>query len=280
MNLLSEKIIETKPENFWKTQALLLILDIRDTLQEWRFWSYLGWYDIKSQYRRTIFGPIWLSLSMAIFILGFSYVGTRVFSSTVADYLFPFAIGHVTFIFFSTSLNESAQAFIAGAPYLKQIKVTKLSLILRVFYKNLIILSHNAIILLIIALIYANVRNINYIALVCSVCISFLFLIFACAIIAALAVRFRDVPMMLISIIQLLYFVTPIIWDPQKIGANSQWILYINPFYYVIESIRRPLMGNSIEFDIYFGMFTLLCGSIIIFFVLYLFVRRKITYWI
>ena len=42
--------------------------DIRDGLSAWRLWTSLGWSDIRQRYRRSVIGPFWITLSMAVLV--------------------------------------------------------------------------------------------------------------------------------------------------------------------------------------------------------------------
>src|SRR6185312_8321099 len=56
--------------------------------------------------------------------------------------------------------------------------------------------------------------------------------------------RFRDVPQIVISIMQFAIFFTPIFWQPARLGAARAFLMF-NPFYYMLEAVRAPLLGAS-----------------------------------
>ncbi len=55
--------------------------------------------------------------------------------------------------------------------------------------------------------------------------------------------RFRDVSQVISNIIQIAFFLTPIIWQPSQ-GRVSQEFILLNPFYHMIELLRAPLLGH------------------------------------
>jgi ABC-2 type transport system permease protein/lipopolysaccharide transport system permease protein len=55
--------------------------------------------------------------------------------------------------------------------------------------------------------------------------------------------RFRDVPQIISSITQIVFFVTPIMWKPELLGDHSA-IIFLNPFFHLIEIVRAPLLGD------------------------------------
>ena len=47
--------------------------DLMGSIAQWQLWAYLGLQDIKLRYRRSILGPFWITLSMAMTIIGGGY---------------------------------------------------------------------------------------------------------------------------------------------------------------------------------------------------------------
>jgi lipopolysaccharide transport system permease protein len=59
-----------------------------------------------------------------------------------------------------------------------------------------------------------------------------------------LCLRYRDIPPMIASIVQIAFFVTPIIWKPELLG-NRTAVMDFNVFYYFVEILRLPLLGQA-----------------------------------
>lgn len=57
-----------------------------------------------------------------------------------------------------------------------------------------------------------------------------------------LSARFRDIPLIVSNMLQVVLFMTPIMWRADAL--NSRWIAEINPFYYMLELVRNPLLGQ------------------------------------
>ena len=63
-----------------------------------------------------------------------------------------------------------------------------------------------------------------------------------------LCARYRDLNPTINSLIQLSFFVTPIIWDPSLL-PDRQFVLFYNPFYHFVESIRAPILGSQVQME-------------------------------
>ncbi|WP_077316506.1 ABC transporter permease [Vibrio gazogenes] len=58
---------------------------------------------------------------------------------------------------------------------------------------------------------------------------------------ASLRVYFKDISEALNSVLQVLFWVTPIIWNISLIPTNYHWVIYLNPLTYIIEGVRETL---------------------------------------
>src|SRR6185437_4751840 len=59
-----------------------------------------------------------------------------------------------------------------------------------------------------------------------------------------LGARFRDIPPVVAAIMQMMFLLTPIFWQPEQLPGRELLVM-LNPFYYFIEIIRQPLLGNA-----------------------------------
>ncbi len=58
---------------------------------------------------------------------------------------------------------------------------------------------------------------------------------------AMIATRFRDLPQIVAASLQLVFFLSPIFWTPTPALQNNP-LVWANPFYFSIQSIREPLL--------------------------------------
>jgi ABC-type polysaccharide/polyol phosphate export permease len=92
--------------------------------------------------------------------------------------------------------------------------------------------------------------------------------------------RFRDLPPLASNIIQVLFYITPILYQPSQLPASMKIIAYYNPLYHMIEVLRRPLIGEVPPIESYIGAsVSLLLGGAIAFVVFRRF-RGRIAYWL
>jgi ABC-type polysaccharide/polyol phosphate export permease len=58
--------------------------------------------------------------------------------------------------------------------------------------------------------------------------------------------RFRDIPQIVVSIMQFAIFMTPVFWQTSRFGPNHVFLNF-NPFYHMLDAVRGPLLGTPVQ---------------------------------
>lgn len=94
-----------------------------------------------------------------------------------------------------------------------------------------------------------------------------------------LCARFRDIFQIIISFLQVMFFITPIIWLPDHKPALHLFLV-LNPFYHFLHIVRAPLLGQMpdlISWMAVIGITILGWGVTLICFHNY---RKRVPYWV
>jgi ABC-type polysaccharide/polyol phosphate export permease len=129
--------------------------DAYQGFRAWRLWSALGWNDIRQRYRRSVLGPFWITISMAVLVAVLGYIYSHIFKMEIQTYLPFLALGFIFWGFLSSTITESCEAFRENNRIIKQIKVPYSVHILRVLWRNLIVLLHTISIFIPISIIFS-----------------------------------------------------------------------------------------------------------------------------
>ena len=95
----------------------------------------------------------------------------------------------------------------------------------------------------------------------------------------AFCARFRDIQPIVNSVMQIAFFVTPVIWKPEQLGAGAAK-LFLNPFFDLLQIVRGPMLGQDIGLRVWAGALfysAVLCAISWAFFVR---ARGRVTFWI
>jgi ABC-type polysaccharide/polyol phosphate export permease len=91
--------------------------------------------------------------------------------------------------------------------------------------------------------------------------------------------RFRDMQQIVASIVQLAFFLTPILWKPELLG-NREFIATYNPFFVFIEVIRAPVYGHMPGLHVYVSALLIVAGLYAMAFPIFLRFRTRIAFWV
>lgn len=222
------------------------IADLRTSIASYRLWSLLGWLEIRQRYSRSLIGPFWLTLSMAVMIGALGVVYGALFSMELSAYLPMLTVGLVMWTLLAGLLNEGCTAFVLAASYVKQSAVPKLVFVLQVAWRHVLVFLHNFMIVVVVLAIF-GVRD--WIGLPLFLPAFGLFLLntmWMMTVLAVLSARFRDLPQIVGSLLQVAFYVTPILFHRDMLKGH-EWIANFNPFAHLIELVRAPLLGMPID---------------------------------
>lgn len=219
--------------------------DIKAALLRTGLAGTLGWQDIKQRYRRSKLGPFWLTISMGVMIGALGLVFGAIFNAPMQEFLPFLAVGIILWAYISTVINEGCTAFSSADGMIKQLPLPLFLHVMRVIWRNAVILAHNLIIIPILFMVF--LKPIGWVGLLVipGLVLTTLTLSWVALLAAIVCTRYRDLSQIVASVLQIAFYVTPIIWMPSLLtGRRSLIFLDANPFYHLIEVIRAPLLGS------------------------------------
>ena len=264
-----------------KNSLSIALSDIALATAQYSLVGMLGWQDVRQRYRRSALGPFWHTIIMGVMIATIGIVFGQVFNSPMAEFLPFLAIGMILWGFISAVITEGSLGFIAAEGIIKQLPIPLFVHILRVIWRNLIILAHNLVIFPLV--LVAVSKPISWLALlsipgllVLTINLTWMALLFG-----VLCARYRDFPQIITSLLQILFYLTPVIWMPSSLPQRAGlYLLDLNPAYHLLELVRSPLLGSLpslLNWEVSLGMaFT---GWIMTIFV-YGRYKCRIVYWL
>jgi lipopolysaccharide transport system permease protein len=205
----------------------------------------LGWQDVKQRYRRSKLGPFWLTISMGILIGVLGLVFGGIFNTPLQEFLPFLAIGLIVWTYIFTVINEGCTAFVSSEAAIKQLPLPMFLHVMRVIWRNVVILGHNVVIIPVVFLVFFRPVEWTMLLAIPGLVLTTLILAWIALLAGVLCTRYRDLSQIVASILQIAFYMTPIIWMPSMLSGRRGFIfLDINPFYHLVEVIRAPLLGT------------------------------------
>lgn len=259
--------------------GIAALRDVISGLGLWRLWLRLGWNDIRQRYRRSILGPFWLTASMAIMVSALGVLYAKLFNQQVSDFLPFLCVGLLVWSLISSFLTEGGTLFTGSESYIKQVSLPYSVYVYRATWSKLIIFAHNLVIYFGV-LLYFHVWP----GAVAMLAIPGLALVLFNGAVASLYIgmisaRFRDVPQLINSAVQIVFFLTPIFWKPELLRGRT-FITDLNPFYHLLEIVRGPMLGSAPSSINYLSVLAISAINVIVAGFIFVRYRSRISYWL
>ncbi|MGZ3275159.1 MAG: ABC transporter permease [Caulobacteraceae bacterium] len=205
----------------------------------------LALQDIVGRYRGSILGPWWITIMTMSLVLGMGINYAALFHQPVEELLPYVAVGLVIWNFLSAVISEGGEAFVAGSGMIKQSALPLPLFILRCIIRNFINLGHQIIIIVAVLLWFHIFPGLGMLWSLAGLALLAVNLGWLGLLLAMFCTRFRDMPQIVLAVLQLLFFLSPIFWKPNKeLAANP--LVADNPFYFSIQSVREPLLHGHL----------------------------------
>jgi ABC-type polysaccharide/polyol phosphate export permease len=253
--------------------------ELLGAVRRYRLWIYLAWSDIRQRYRGSVLGPLWITLSTSIFVAALSVINAELFKAPPEKYIPSLTTGFVIWYFISGTLSESTTGLFSSKGLISQISLPFYVHIFRVITRNLLILAHNAIVVFIVLAWFKTYPTIQIFMIFPSILLVSLILLSAGMILAMIGARYRDIQQVVASMLQVLFFVSPITWEAKQI-SNATWVLHLNPVYYIIDALRSPILGTPVHSNTWTILLLMTATTTAVALWLFNKKRDKIPYWV
>ncbi len=264
----------------WRARQTQAIGDAAATLQLWRLAAALGWFDIRLRYRGSVLGPFWLTLSTAVMVVALGILYSALFKMELHDYLPYLALSLVLWNSLAGVVSEACTCFLSGEGMIRAMRMPFTLYAARVMVRNSLVLLHNVAVIVAVYAWFDVWPGWRAVFVLPGIAIWLLDGMAACLLLGALCARFRDIPPIVASLMQIAFFISPIIWKPELLAGMQRELLPLNPFFSLLEIVRAPLFGmlpDAVVWTSALGYSALLIGVAWVAFVR---VRGRLAFWV
>ncbi|WP_244149922.1 ABC transporter permease [Xanthomonas sacchari] len=259
----------------------IAVSDIASALKKYQLAGLLGWQDVRQRYRRSALGPFWLTISMAVMIATIGIVFSQILKTPLQEFLPFLAVGLIVWGFISTVVNEGCGAFISSETIIKQLPIPLFVHVMRLVWRNLIILAHNIVILPLVFVAVGKPITLVSLMSVPGLLVVVLNLAWVVLLLGVVCTRYRDLPQIIANVVQVAFYLTPIMWMPTLLPRETAaYLLDFNPLYHLLELVRAPLLGNeasNADWGVSLGLMVVGWLLALAFYNRY---KRRIAYWL
>jgi len=245
----------------------------------WRIWFIMANQDISLRYRRSLLGPFWISLAMASLVIGLGLLYSQIFRQPFKEYVTFIAAGMVAWTLLSGLLLDSCNIVMESDTHLRALPLPLPLFGARMVFRNMIIFGHNLLVVVLMLLIFRHALSPLLVLAVPGVLLILLFGFGVSMVLGPLSARFRDIPQLMSSLVQLAFFLTPIFWRPSQLRADNPVVMF-NPLFHFVELVRQPLLGHAPTMTNWAVAGGVTLGALVLAFVVQAYTRRKLFLWL
>jgi len=231
-----------------KPKKLFSFSELKEVWKHRELLYFFTWRDLKVRYKQTAIGALWAIfqpfITMVVFTVFFGGL-LNVPSDGVPYPIFVYT-GLLFWQFFSTALSDTSSVLITNQAIITKVYFPRLLLPLSSVATKFVDFAIASIILVGMMMYYGYTPNlVGLLVIPLLLLITFMASVGLGLFLASINVKYRDVRYVLPFFIQMLLFVTPVIYPAGVLGKYS-WILALNPMMGVIQSARAALLGTTV----------------------------------
>ena len=255
------------------------IFDITNSLKYYEVWCFLALDDILARYRNTVLGPVWNAAYIIAQSIALALVFGGVFGQKL-DEIMPFILsGLVAWSLGPATIIECSGLLVWFSGTIRTQNFPFLFYAFRVVARAGLMFLHNLVALLLVLPLFHHWPFLN-VMLIPAVVLLMLVSVPYALLLGMICARFRDFQMFVANFSNILFFMTPIFWMPDKAVGVRRLVVAYNPFFYMVDIIRLPLLNSFPPMQDWIVLGSLAAFGWALCFVFLSLYRARIPYWV
>lgn len=270
-----------KPTEMMKPQDRYSIAwtDWRDGATNVRLWRALAWHEISQRYKRTWIGVGWIAVSFTLFTSVKIFVFGALSGETTASFAVHLILGFLVFRLLSAFVTGGATVFVSSQNWIKSEPLPITIHLFRLMATNFISFFIAGIPAVVAVVLVGYLNWVFVLSVIPALVLFATFGVAIAAIMGTFCARYRDVIHFVATVMQILYFMTPILWVVPETGPRAMAAKF-NPLTHFIELLRYPALEGAIPWVSWqiAGLTTI--AVMIVAFLLFGHSRSKLIFWL
>lgn len=238
----------------------------------------LAWSDMRHRYVRSLLGPFWMSLQMAIVVAVLGSVIGQMSNADMMARLPMLALSMTAWTFLNSVVLDATTALQNSASLIRDRALPPVIFLLQCTFRQGLFALHNACVPLLLWLLLTPHELSGALAALPGLSLFVIFTFGLSLVLGALATRYRDLKPVIESTLMLAFLASPVIWSADMINHRST-VMRLNPLTHLFAVWREPLAGGQVDATsiiyVLVALALLLCAS-----VLTVVRLRKAAFWI
>jgi len=255
------------------------LADLAAGLRRWRLAAALARLDIRNRYRGSVLGPFWMTASMAVMIAGIGLLYSTLFKMSLTDYLPWLGVSLLVWTTINQVVVDSCTSFTNAEGVIRQVPLPYTVHVLRFVLRNAIIAAHSLPLIFVVFLVCGLVPGPQAVLAIPGLALLAVNAFAVGLFLGMICARFRDIPQIVTNVMQLFFFMSPVLWKPELLG-EMQVYLPLNPFFVLMETVRGPLVEGGARAIIWVAALAYTTMSCLVAFAFFVRFRGRIAFWV
>lgn len=253
--------------------------ELFSTLAHARVWLAIGVNDVLSRYRRTLLGPLWIVLAQFAVITGLYLLRHTIARVEMGNYYLFLSAGLPIWGLIASMTSDGTGALTRSKGMIESYPLPMMIYIMRSIVQNYITFLHTILVFVIVCLFSQFLPGPSALLIFPALAIIAVYGFGMHLLIAPLCARYKDLSPAIASIMTVAYVMSPVFW-PVAEGQDRLVLVRFNPFYYLIEIVRGPLINEPPALIFWIKSVVIAFGALIAGVLVYARYRRRLVFWI
>ncbi|WFU77526.1 glycosyltransferase [Bradyrhizobium sp. CIAT3101] len=215
-------------------------------LDSLRIAAALAWSDMRHRYVRSLLGPFWMSLQMAIVVAVLGSVIGQMSNADMLARLPMLALSMTAWTFLNSVVLDSTTALQNSASLIRDRALPPVIFLLQCTFRQGLFALHNACVPLLLWLLLTPHDLSGALAALPGLSLFVICTFGLSLVLGALATRYRDLKPIIESTLMLAFLASPVIWSSDIINHRST-VMRLNPLTHLFAVWREPLVGGHVD---------------------------------
>ncbi|MEK6322169.1 MAG: ABC transporter permease [Acidobacteriota bacterium] len=241
-NLPDKPVVTIEATKSWVPLNLRALWAYRELLY------FLMWRDIKVRYKQTVLGAAWAVIQPLVTMIIFTYFFGKLAKLPTDGVPYPIFVyaALLLWTFFSNGVTSGANSLIGNSNLITKVYFPRLIIPSAAVGAGLLDFAIASVLLVGLLVYYGFSVTWAYLMILPLIVLTTMFALGVGIWFSALNVRYRDVRYALPFLIQVWFFVTPIIYPSSLVPEEWRWVLNLNPLTGLVEFFRASLFGTEL----------------------------------
>jgi ABC-type polysaccharide/polyol phosphate export permease len=244
------------------------------------FVAYFSFEELNRQYQRTVLGPFWLVLTQFVVVFAIAFVYSGVLNQPYGTFFPYLSASVICWNLIANTLISSPSTFVTNSMTMKSFAMPTSVFTAQLVTRIVLQFAHAIVVHILVIVLFKVPVTQHMLMFPLTLGIVILALYGFSVFLAVMGARFRDVIPAVSSFMYVMFLCTPVLWKPNLVASSRAYIVEGNPFFYLLDAIRSPLLGQPLHDSTLLVLVFLTIFAWGLAYIAARFVRRNAVFWV